>query len=234
MVSHCWHRSPSSARALSHRRQRTTKGPFPSFLLAACYSTRRPAIKSYTAASTVGAPMDQSLQVLWGDGDAFSIANRAGAEGASNPGPGVLPRRRSSSPPPLALERLAHEVGLRTISMAPGRASAGVVSGAGRAMLVLEDPPPGGEPLRLPLGQRWRSAPSWPRDRFAAALGKPPPARPQGRETGNILWNCAYGGGAAPASASRRGSARERQTLANHPATIAARWPDGAPNRPGA
>src|SRR6202040_3453873 len=58
------------------------------------------------------APMDQSLQVLWGDGERVLFrGSRLGAEGERRPVLAVL--LAADRPPPLALERLAHEYELR-------------------------------------------------------------------------------------------------------------------------
>jgi hypothetical protein len=116
--------------------------------------------------------MDQSLQVLWEDGERVLFrGSRLGPEGERKSVLTVL--LSADHPPPLALERLAHEYELRNeLDGAWAARPLEFVREDGRAMLVLEDP--GGEPLARLLGQ--------PMDigvflrlaiGVAAALGKP-------------------------------------------------------------
>src|ERR1700737_3893674 len=97
-----------------------------------------------------GAPMDQSLQVLWGDGERVLFrGSRLGAEGERKPVLAVL--LAADRPPPLALERLAHEYELRNeLDGAWAARPLEFVREDGRAMLGLEDP--GGEPPACLLG----------------------------------------------------------------------------------
>jgi hypothetical protein len=94
--------------------------------------------------------MDQSPQVLWGDGERVLVrGSRLGAEGERKPVLTFLPA--ADRPPPLALERLAHEYGLRNeLDGVWAARPLEPVREDGRAMLVLEDP--GGEPLARLLG----------------------------------------------------------------------------------
>jgi PAS domain S-box-containing protein len=139
--------------------------------------------------------MDQSLQVLWGDGERVLFrGSRLGAEGERKPVLAVL--LAADRPPPLALERLAHEYELRSeLDGAWAVRPLEFVREDGRTMLVLEDP--GGEPLARLLGQPMeigvflRLAIG-----VAAALGKAHQAGlvHKDQKPGNILVNCADGG----------------------------------------
>src|ERR1700719_606605 len=168
-----------------------------------------------------GAPMDQSLQVLWGDGERVLFrGSRLGAEGERKPVLAVLLARDRLLP--LALERLAHEYELRNeLDGAWAARPLEFVREDGRAMLVLEDP--GGEPLARLLGQPMeigvfmRLAIG-----VAAALGK---AHQVGlvhkdQKPGNILVNCADGAVRLTGFGIATRLPRERRTLAP-PETIA-------------
>jgi hypothetical protein len=95
--------------------------------------------------------MDQSLQVLWGDGERVLFrGSRLGGEGEHKRVLAVL--LAADRPPPLAIERLVHEYELRNeLDGAWAARPLEFVREDGRAMLVLEDP--GGEPLARLLGQ---------------------------------------------------------------------------------
>ena len=95
--------------------------------------------------------MDQSVQVLWEDGERVLFrGSRLGPEGERKSVLTVL--LTADHPPPLALERLAHEYDLRN-ELDGGWAARPLefVREDGRSMLVLEDT--GGEPLARLLGQ---------------------------------------------------------------------------------
>ncbi len=138
--------------------------------------------------------MDQSLQVLWRDGERVLFrGSRLGAEGERKPVLAVL--LAADQPPPLELERLAHEYELRNeLDGAWAARPLEFVREDGRAMLVLEDP--GGEPLARLLGQPMelgvflRLAIG-----VAVALGKAHQAGlvHKDQKPGNILVNCADG-----------------------------------------
>ncbi|HEY1942296.1 MAG TPA: AAA family ATPase [Roseiarcus sp.] len=91
------------------------------------------------------------MQVLWGDGERVLFRGSwLGPEGERMPVLAVL--LAADHPPPLALERLAHEYELREeLHDAWAARPLELVREEGRAVLVLEDP--GGEPLARLLGK---------------------------------------------------------------------------------
>ena len=177
--------------------------------------------------------MDQSLQVLWGDGERVLFrGSRPGAEGGQRPVLAVL--HAADRPPPLALERLAHEYGLRNeLDGAWAARPLEFVREDGRAMLVLEDP--GGEPLARLLGQPMEIG-TFLRLAIgiAAALGKAHQAGLVHKDLkpGNILVNCADGATRLTGFGIATRLPRERQTLAP-PETIAGTLAYMAPEQTG-
>src|ERR1700741_2852313 len=95
--------------------------------------------------------MDESLQVLWEDGErAFCRGSCPRAEGGRNTVLSLLVT--AEHPPPFILDRLAHEYELKDeLDGAWAVRPLELVRERGRAMLVLEDP--GGELLERLLGQ---------------------------------------------------------------------------------
>src|SRR6202035_3758251 len=167
-----------------------------------------------------GAPMDQSLQVLWGDGERVLFrGSRLGAEGERKPVLAVL--LAADRPPPLALERLPHAYELRD--------ELGGAWGA-RPLEV-----PGGEPLArllglpMEIGVFLRLAIG-----VAAALGKAHQAGlvHKDQKPGNILVNCADGAARLIGFGIATRLPRERQTLAP-PETIAGTLAYMAPEQTG-
>jgi PAS domain S-box-containing protein len=177
--------------------------------------------------------MDQSLQILWGDGERVLFrGSRLGAEGEREPVLAVL--HAADHPPPLALERLAHEYEVRdALDSAWAARPLEFVREGGRAMLVLEDP--GGEPLARLLGKPMeiglflRLAIG-----VAAALGKAHQAGlvHKDQKPGNILVNCVDGAARLTGFGIATRLPRERQSLAP-PETIAGTLAYMAPEQTG-
>jgi predicted ATPase len=96
------------------------------------------------------APIDESLQVLWVDGErAFCRASRPGSAGSLTTVLAVRPI--AQHPPPFTLEQLAHEYALKDeLDSAWAVRPLELMREDGRTTLVLEDP--GGEPLEALLG----------------------------------------------------------------------------------
>src|ERR1700726_990091 len=97
-------------------------------------ATASPMIESGTRSPPHGgAPMDQSLQVLWGDGERVLFrGSRLGAEGERKPVLAVL--LAADRPPPLALERLADQYEVREeLDGTLGGGAPGVGAGEGPA-----------------------------------------------------------------------------------------------------
>jgi PAS domain S-box-containing protein len=177
--------------------------------------------------------MDRSLQVLWGDGERVLVrGSRLGAEGERKPVLAVLVA--ADRPPPLALERLAHEYELRNeLDGAWAARPLEFVREDGRAMLVLEDQ--GGEPLArllglpMEIGVFLRLAIG-----VAAALSKVHQAGLVHKDLkpGNILVNCTDGVARLTGFGIATRLPRERQTLAP-PETIAGTLAYMAPEQTG-
>jgi PAS domain S-box-containing protein len=94
-------------------------------------------------------PMDNSLQILWDDGERVFCRARRPGEGDSRTV--LIARPATEHPSPASLDRLAHEFGLRVeLDSAWAVRPLELMREGGRTLLVLEDP--GGEPLARLLG----------------------------------------------------------------------------------
>src|ERR1700682_5035384 len=99
--------------------------------------------------SWFGGGGDNSLQVLWEDGERVFCRGESHADGYRAAVLVVLPA--AEHPTPATLDRLAHEHGLKDeLDGAWAVRPLELVRERGRTMLVLEDP--GGEPLARLLG----------------------------------------------------------------------------------
>ncbi|MGF6507792.1 trifunctional serine/threonine-protein kinase/ATP-binding protein/sensor histidine kinase [Paraburkholderia sp. 32] len=180
----------------------------------------------------VPAPMGNSLQIAWEDGErVFSRGRHPGDGDGDNV---LIARPAAEHPPPGILERLAHEFGLKD-GLDGGWAvrPLELVREGGRTLLVLEDP--GGEPLAqllgapMEVGRMVRLAVG-----IAAALGK---LHQRGLvhkdlKPAHILVNCADGQARLTGFGIASRLPRERQAPAP-PETIAGTLAYMAPEQTG-